>query len=566
MANEAKQFTIGGVTHDVMDVGARQLIADLQTAIDAITSGDTTTAIKTFQEVINFLDGVTDDATLIGKLNELRTLINAKYSKPASGIPASDLADGVIPDVSGFATKTEVDDKVANAGKVKSVTINGIKKLPNEQTGDVDLGTVQGQKGDKGDTGNVEITDAGEMVALIVNDLTTGGAGNFLSAEMGKRLKQKIDDVQANIVKLYNKLGNMAFWDAADQAAAEPTELDWSIPKHRLAVTNNNANAKVYRNGAEVTSALNIEENATVELVVAPVGDYIVTGVTPSTGTAIDLGDGTFKVVLTMGNTDIALTLTVSTTATYSITVNGHVTASGATRIVAGGTATVNLAADQGYALPTDASGITISGATITSYTPSQDLSTAVLVIGSASGAVAIGVLAEEPGWSSCPTSDVMNGSTVTRYGIARGTVSTSGEAMDGPRSSNVMMSPKLKTSNQAGDSAAYFFPTNRNGKVTVKATLPADIASNFYFGVNLVYYNSGFSFIRRDTYQYLNNGVTEVTFTIPSNIVANVSYIKILFALYKAGTNNTASSLEELDTLLAELDNGEYKFKMFNE
>ena len=78
MANEAKQFTIGGVTHDVMDVGARQLIADLQTAINAITSGDTTTEIKTFQEVIDFLDGVTDDATLIGKLNELRTLINAK--------------------------------------------------------------------------------------------------------------------------------------------------------------------------------------------------------------------------------------------------------------------------------------------------------------------------------------------------------------------------------------------------------------------------------------------------------------------------------------------------------
>ena len=239
MANEAKQFTIGGVTHDVMDVGARQLIADLQTAIDAITSGDTTTAIKTFQEVINFLDGVTDDATLIGKLNELRTLINAKYSKPASGIPASDLESGVIPDVSGFATKTEVnakansadvysksevDGKVANAGKVKSVTINGTTKTPNENTGDVDLGTIQGQKGDKGDTGNVEFEGLADLVALLVNDLTTGGAGNFLSAEMGKRLKQKIDDVQANIVNLYNKLGNMAFWDAADQAAAEPTE------------------------------------------------------------------------------------------------------------------------------------------------------------------------------------------------------------------------------------------------------------------------------------------------------------------------------------------------------
>lgn len=85
-----------------VDTKIRQAIASLQNTIDAITSGDTTTAIKTFQEVIDFLDGVTDDATLIGKLNELRTLIAAKYSKPASGIPASDLADGVIPDVSGF--------------------------------------------------------------------------------------------------------------------------------------------------------------------------------------------------------------------------------------------------------------------------------------------------------------------------------------------------------------------------------------------------------------------------------------------------------------------------------
>lgn len=85
MANEAKQFTINGVTHDVMDVGARQLIADLQTAINAITSGDTTTAIKTFQEVIDFLDGVTDDATLIDKLNELRTLINGKQAALVSG-------------------------------------------------------------------------------------------------------------------------------------------------------------------------------------------------------------------------------------------------------------------------------------------------------------------------------------------------------------------------------------------------------------------------------------------------------------------------------------------------
>lgn len=248
MANEAKQFTINGVTHDVMDVGARQLIADLQTTIDAITSGDTTTAIKTFQEVIDFLDGVTDDTTLIGKLNELRALINAKYTKPASGIPASDLEDGVIPDVSGFATntevnakansddvytKTEVDNKVANAGKVKTVSINGQTKTPDAR-GNVDLGTVKGEKGDKGDTGSVTVTD-GVAQITIVNDLTTGGTGDALSAEMGKQLNARVEVMEeyAGGVKYTEDsttiyVMSSGYVDTTPRISAQPTEINLS--------------------------------------------------------------------------------------------------------------------------------------------------------------------------------------------------------------------------------------------------------------------------------------------------------------------------------------------------
>jgi len=53
---------------------------------------------------------------------------------------------------------------------------------------DAAVASAQGTQGPKGDTGNVEITDAGDLVTILVNDLTTGGAGNILSAEMGKRL------------------------------------------------------------------------------------------------------------------------------------------------------------------------------------------------------------------------------------------------------------------------------------------------------------------------------------------------------------------------------------------
>lgn len=49
--------------------------------------------------------------------------------------------------------------------------------------------TVVGEKGDKGDTGNVTVTD-GVAQITIVNDLTTGGTGDALSAEMGKYLGQ----------------------------------------------------------------------------------------------------------------------------------------------------------------------------------------------------------------------------------------------------------------------------------------------------------------------------------------------------------------------------------------
>lgn len=41
----------------------------------------------------------------------------------------------------------------------------------------------------QGPAGNVNITDASDLVAILVNDLTTGGAGNILSAEMGKYIK-----------------------------------------------------------------------------------------------------------------------------------------------------------------------------------------------------------------------------------------------------------------------------------------------------------------------------------------------------------------------------------------
>lgn len=114
-----KQKLAGLSNYD--DTALQTAVSSLQAAIDAITSGDTTTAIKTFQEVIDFLDGVTDDATLIGKLNELRTLIAAKADK-ATTINGKALSGNVV---IGMEDIQGLNDAIAAAGSgAVSVTTN----------------------------------------------------------------------------------------------------------------------------------------------------------------------------------------------------------------------------------------------------------------------------------------------------------------------------------------------------------------------------------------------------------------------------------------------------------
>ena len=54
-------------------------------------------------------DGDTDKVWSADKSHELLTEINSKYEKPNTGIPASDMAEGVIPDITGKADKTVTD-------------------------------------------------------------------------------------------------------------------------------------------------------------------------------------------------------------------------------------------------------------------------------------------------------------------------------------------------------------------------------------------------------------------------------------------------------------------------
>lgn len=106
------------------DTEISQAVSKLRADLDALLSGDTTTAIKTFNEVIAFLDGLEDTedlASIIASI-ELQIAVKGTYSKPSSGIPKSDLASDVQTSLgkadtalqsvpSEYVTETELNNK-----------------------------------------------------------------------------------------------------------------------------------------------------------------------------------------------------------------------------------------------------------------------------------------------------------------------------------------------------------------------------------------------------------------------------------------------------------------------
>lgn len=221
----AQTFTIGGVTHQVEDTTARAGVATLQTALASLQSAldtlmgtdDITDEIDTYNEIKEFLDGFdVNDPNLSERLTTLFTNVNdlmAAMPNKASATQVNNLQTAVtnlqtalagkvdaVPgkglstndytneDKAAVATiankanssdvytksqtynKSEVDAKVANAGKVKSVTINGQTKAPNQQTGDIDLGTIPTMQQVEAAIAQAEATIEQQQLTVITGD------------------------------------------------------------------------------------------------------------------------------------------------------------------------------------------------------------------------------------------------------------------------------------------------------------------------------------------------------------------------------------------------------------
>lgn len=266
-----KQIVQGGVPRDIEDVTARTLVQSLQNALDTLTNGDTTSAIESFNEIISFLENVEDSSTLSGIIAGIQTSIASKYTKPSTNIPKSDLSSDVQAslnkadtalqehqDISGKAdkattyTKNDIDLMLQNVGQGEDgksayevAVENGFVGTPSEWLASL--------------IGNCTITgDGSNIVSLIVNNLTTGGAGNILSAEMGKQLGEQILAGSGTFAQAYTKAKGLNYpfpWMLIDEDenGNEVKKMMWHIGD-RSFVDAVGSTIKGKRDGITITS------------------------------------------------------------------------------------------------------------------------------------------------------------------------------------------------------------------------------------------------------------------------------------------------------------------------
>ena len=186
----------------------------LRSDFDALVSGDTTTAIKTFNEVIAFLDGISDTQDLSGiiasveqqistkqdKINDLATIRSGaalgatalqSYTETdpvfkasaASGITASDI--------------TNWNNKTSNTGTVTGIKMNGSSK---GTSGVVDLGTVITAHQDI--SGKLDVTTAASTYLSKTDASNTylGKTAKAASATSADSATKATQDASGNVI------------------------------------------------------------------------------------------------------------------------------------------------------------------------------------------------------------------------------------------------------------------------------------------------------------------------------------------------------------------------------
>lgn len=207
----------------------------------------------------NFAATITQQ--LAGKISGIQTH-DGQTLTPQNGIVT--LPEQTEVDLDDYYNKGEVDGLVENAGKVKSVTINGQKKLPNEQTGDVDLDTIlQGPQGPQGPQGDSGYTGAANELR-VANTLDDDDPTAAISAACAHDLKVQAFVEQGTFGEAYSKAteNNVVFpWflDDVDSQGNTIKKMIWHIGNNRFVdaigaeIVGDNSNVP----GIKITAAKN---------------------------------------------------------------------------------------------------------------------------------------------------------------------------------------------------------------------------------------------------------------------------------------------------------------------
>lgn len=334
-----------------------------------IGSGNVQGAIDTFNEVVAFLNGISSSDTLAATIATLNTAINSKPSTSEVNAAIQEAVEGL------------------GGGSVESVTINGVNHEP--INGVVDLGTIQGAKGDKGEKGDTVVIDPeGLEQFTIANDLDTSDPTQGLSARQGKILKQAISTVQANLQAVVEALANMAFTSA--KPALNP--IDWTGGTFYATIVKSLTGCTATDN----TTNGQIAEGSTLTMQLTASSGYTLTGATISVtnskgqSVAYTLNGSTLSVANVVGS----ITISVVAVAIYSVANNDtHATLSNSTPAnpTHGSSWSGTLSAASGYGLSATPS-VEMGGVAVdfTATGNSWDRSTGAMTIGNVTGNIII--------------------------------------------------------------------------------------------------------------------------------------------------------------------------------
>lgn len=197
------------------DTELSEALSTLRGDFDKLVSGDTTTAIKNFNEIIAFLDGIEDTQDLSSIIASIEQQIAGKMDEVTLATVATsgsynDLSDK--PPIPSAVTESTVSEWgfTKNTGTVTGVKINGSTKSP-DSNGLVDLGTIESGGGSSSGAYPIVDIDLAEINELSPNTYYRFLAGwnSLESAEFVLLPPSDTNIVNEYVFEYYNETGGI---------------------------------------------------------------------------------------------------------------------------------------------------------------------------------------------------------------------------------------------------------------------------------------------------------------------------------------------------------------------